>query len=65
MREADATYNPIYKATRSLYGKRTMPATIFVYGALGTRKYSGITGKEAMQRYREEWEEYEAANACD
>lgn len=59
-REEVATYNPIYKATRTLYGKSVMPATITVYGAIGSRTYRGKTGKEAMRAYREEWEALEA-----
>lgn len=66
MPEADSTYNPIYKATRILYGKSVMPATITIYGVLGTRTYRGIKPKQAMREYRAEWEENEAAYAeCD
>lgn len=60
LKEAVATYNPIYKATRVPYGKTVMPATITVYGAIGSRTYRGMTGKEAMKAYREEWEALEA-----
>lgn len=63
MRDSDSTYNPIYKVLRCPYGKTAMPATITIYGVLGSRKYSGITGSVAMRRYREEWEQYEADNA--
>ena len=63
MRESNSIYNPIYKVLRSPYGRTAVPATITIYGALGSRRYSGITGSQAMRQYREEWEEYETAHS--
>lgn len=55
--EADeACYSPIYFAKRCLYGR-----CVFIYGAIGQRTYYGCTGKEAMQKYQDEWLRQEAA----
>ena len=52
-----AEYSPIYFATRNLYGQG-----IAIYGAIGLRIYYRCSGKEAAQRYEDEWREQDAEN---
>ena len=45
MRDSDSTYNPIYKVLRCPYGKTAMPATITIYGVLGSRTpFNNLSG---------------------